>query len=119
MMRYGIGCRRLVNLRMPNNDSASSTDRYSDYNTGRLDNVRERVSALEAQSKNYATKEDIANADVVGRVSTMEGKFDYYATKEDVANAKVWLIVTWVTIISAILIGAINAILLVIRLLLS
>ena len=69
---------------MPNNRS-SQGPRDIDYDIQRLDDVRERVAALEKSS-------------------------EYYATKEDVANAKVSLILAWTGIGVAVLIGAGNII---------
>ena len=55
--------------------------RASGYDVRRLDDVRERVAALEKALESCATK-------------------------EDVANAKVWLITTWVGILIAVAVGA-------------
>ena len=77
---------------MPDNQNPQPQEtRIAGYDIQRLDDVRERVSALEKAS-------------------------EYYATKEDVANAKVWLITTWVGIGVAVLIGAGN---IIVRLLLG
>ena len=55
--------------------------RASGYDVRRLDDVRERVAALEKALESCVTK-------------------------EDVANAKVWLITTWVGILIAVAVGA-------------
>ncbi len=55
--------------------------RAAGYDVQRLDDVRERVAALEKALGSCATKEDIA-------------------------NAKVWLITTWVGISIAVIVGA-------------
>ncbi len=71
---------------MPDNQNPQSQGpRPIAYDIQRLDDVRERVAALEKSS-------------------------EYYATKEDIANAKVWLITTWVGIGVAVLVGAGNII---------
>ena len=76
---------------MPDKQNPQSQGpRDAGYNVQRLDDVRERVAALEKSS-------------------------EYYATKEDVANAKVWLITTWAGIGVAVLIGAGNILVMLLR----
>ena len=67
---------------MSDGSSHNSGDiRVASYDVQRLDDVRERVAALEKALESCATK-------------------------EDVANAKVWLITTWVGILIAVAVGA-------------
>ncbi len=67
---------------MPNESSQTGGNiRAAGYDVQRLDDVRERVAALEKALESCATK-------------------------EDVANAKVWLITTWVGILIAVAVGA-------------
>ena len=67
---------------MPDNQNPQPQEtRIVGYDIQRLDDVRERVAALEKAS-------------------------EYYATKEDVANAKVSLILAWTGIGVAVVVGA-------------
>ena len=67
---------------MPDNQSPRGP-RDVGYDVQRLDDVRERVAALEKASESYATK-------------------------EDVANAKLSLIKAWGGIVFAVLLGALG-----------
>ena len=79
---FGTGWGVLGKFLMSNESSQTSGNiRAAGYDVRRLDDVRERVAALEKALESCATK-------------------------EDVANAKVWLITTWVGILIAVAVGA-------------
>ena len=67
---------------------------------GQLD-LRERVTTLESESRDYATKGDLkrlsdSQQETTGglreRVKALESESKHYATKADLANVKVWAV---------------------------
>ena len=65
------------------------------------DHLRERVTTLESESRDYATKADLkrlsdsqleATGGLRERVKALESESKHYATKADLANVKVWAV---------------------------